>query len=144
MLIGKTFTFSAAHSLPQLPRSHKCHRQHGHNYEVTVHVEGTLDHQNGWVMDYGDFKPFGDWLDAYVDHTNLNDQWQPSTAEVLAAAFAARFIGLVDIPDNARLHSVTVKETPKTYATHVLKDQHLTAIDLSDLTMRSSDVHQIA
>jgi 6-pyruvoyltetrahydropterin/6-carboxytetrahydropterin synthase len=37
--IGKTFRFAAAHRLETLPPSHKCHRTHGHNYDVTITLE---------------------------------------------------------------------------------------------------------
>ena len=34
MEVFKTFTFEAAHSLPNVPTNHKCARLHGHSFRV--------------------------------------------------------------------------------------------------------------
>lgn len=34
--ICRTYRFEAAHHLPMLPETHKCHRLHGHNYKVEM------------------------------------------------------------------------------------------------------------
>lgn len=73
MELRKTFQFEAAHSLPHLPKTHKCRRLHGHSFKVEVVVEGELDRKLGWVMDYADigdaFKPIWEKL----DHNHLNE-----------------------------------------------------------------------
>lgn len=73
MEIFKKFTFEAAHRLPNVPDGHKCGRLHGHSFAVSLHVEGPLEEQLDWVMDFGDiktvFKPILDRLDHYY----LND-----------------------------------------------------------------------
>lgn len=70
--LKKTFQFEAAHSLPKLPPSHKCHRLHGHSFKVDVIVEGECDPELGWLVDYADianaFEPF--W--KQLDHNHLN------------------------------------------------------------------------
>ncbi|MGO8926920.1 MAG: 6-carboxytetrahydropterin synthase QueD [Limisphaerales bacterium] len=67
--LRKTFQFEAAHLLPQLPKSHKCRRLHGHSFQVELAVAGECDPRLGWVMDYADiaqaFKPILDRLDHY-------------------------------------------------------------------------------
>lgn len=47
-------TFSAAHFLT-IP-GHKCERLHGHNYVVTVAVEGPVDPSTGFVVDFAVLK----------------------------------------------------------------------------------------
>ena len=71
--LRKTFQFEAAHLLPQLPKSHKCRRLHGHSFKVEIVVAGECDPSLGWLMDYADissaFKPIWQRLDHYY----LND-----------------------------------------------------------------------
>ena len=42
--------FSAAHFLTL--RGHMCERLHGHNYRLSVTVEGTVDPATGFVVDF--------------------------------------------------------------------------------------------
>ncbi len=73
MELRKTFQFEAAHRLPHLPETHKCHRLHGHSFQAEVVVAGRCDPELGWVMDYADiskaFKPVWEQL----DHRYLNE-----------------------------------------------------------------------
>lgn len=83
--ISKEFRFEAAHSLPHLPRNHKCSRPHGHSYKIEVVCRGEVDADWGWLIDYAEItkivKPF---IEA-LDHRDLN-QVLPgkTTAEELA------------------------------------------------------------
>jgi len=69
MDLRRTFQFEAAHLLPHLPETHKCHRLHGHSFQVEIVVTGDVDPAFGWVMDYADvkaaFKPLWERLDHY-------------------------------------------------------------------------------
>ena len=73
MQLRKTFQFEAAHLLPHLPEDHKCRRLHGHSFKAEIVIEGGVDDQLGWVMDYAAiseaFKPL--WLQ--LDHRYLNE-----------------------------------------------------------------------
>jgi len=73
MEIFKTFTIEAAHRLPNLPSKHKCSRLHGHSFVIEIHIQGDVNENQGWVMDFADisqvFKPIYDRL----DHCYLND-----------------------------------------------------------------------
>lgn len=72
MELRKTFQFEAAHLLPNLPKSHKCRRLHGHSFKVEIVVAGDCDERLGWLMDYAEisrlFKPLWEKL----DHRYLN------------------------------------------------------------------------
>ena len=73
MDIFDTFTFEAAHLLPNTPDGHKCRRLHGHSFRVTLTVSGPVDPETGWVTDFADIEgAFAPLLDR-LDHTYLNE-----------------------------------------------------------------------
>ena len=73
MNVYKTFAIEAARSLPNLPDGHPCQKVHGHSFKVTITVEGDIDQNTGFVMDFSDidsaFKP----IHELIDHSYLND-----------------------------------------------------------------------
>lgn len=73
MELRKTFQFEAAHRLPLLPATHKCHRLHGHSFRVEIAIEGPCDPQLGWVMDYAEIKDAFRPLALQLDHHYLNE-----------------------------------------------------------------------
>ena len=114
--ITKSFHFSAAHSLPALPADHKCHRLHGHNYEVEICVSADKLDEAGMVLDFAVISEVMQPLVDALDHRNLNDFMSfPTTSENLARYFhlicAHKF-------DGAELDWVSVSETPNTKATY--------------------------
>lgn len=115
--ISKEFHLSASHVLNGLRPNHPCGRLHGHNYIIKVTVRGDTLDERGFLLDYNDLKPFGVFLDDHIDHQHLNDVLvgQP-TAENMARVFAETVFDLVDVPDGVSV-SVSVSETPKTWAT---------------------------
>ena len=82
--ISKRFRFEAAHSLPHLPKGHKCRRVHGHSYEFDVVCRGDVD-DRGFVIDYAEISEAVEPIVAMVDHQNLNELFGfYTTAEMLA------------------------------------------------------------
>lgn len=73
MQIFKQFRIEAAHRLPNVPEGHKCARLHGHSFVIELRLEGPLDPQLGWVMDFADVKSAFDPLYRQLDHHYLND-----------------------------------------------------------------------
>ncbi len=71
--LRRSYHFEAAHHLPRTSVSHRCHRRHGHSYEVELRLVGPLDETAGWVLDFAEidsaFAPVRDEL----DHRLLND-----------------------------------------------------------------------
>ena len=65
MDLFKSFTFEAAHRLPNVPEGHKCARLHGHSFNVEIHVSGPVGDDTGWVMDFS-FWPFGVGNDTQI------------------------------------------------------------------------------
>jgi 6-pyruvoyltetrahydropterin/6-carboxytetrahydropterin synthase len=71
--IFKVFTIEAAHRLPHVPEGHKCGRLHGHSFQIEIHVQGPLDPQLGWVIDFADIKAAFRPLEDRLDHRYLNE-----------------------------------------------------------------------
>lgn len=86
MQLRRTFQFEAAHRLPRLAPDHKCARLHGHSFVVEVVVEGEVDPELGWVMDYADIKTAFEPLYRELDHHYLNEipGLENPTSELLA------------------------------------------------------------
>lgn len=115
--IGKTFRFAAAHSLPSLPESHKCHRVHGHNYQVDVVLRSDKLDGHGMVLDYGIIGgSLGVTIKAVLDHRDLNDVLDVEPTAENLARWLHNLIIRVE-PWAGMLHAVTVRETGGTWAT---------------------------
>ena len=86
MEIYKQFVFEAAHRLPKVPDDHKCARLHGHSFKVTIYVNGSIDKDSGWILDFADiakaFKPIYEQLDHH--YLNEIEGLENPTSEVLA------------------------------------------------------------
>jgi 6-pyruvoyltetrahydropterin/6-carboxytetrahydropterin synthase len=115
--ISKQFAFSASHRLDGLRDGHPCGRLHGHNYVVEVRLSSTTLDDTGFILDYGELRPFGEWIDRVLDHQHINDALpliQPS-AENLAAYLRLIVEHEVRLPPGVTV-AVGVSETPKTWA----------------------------
>ncbi|WP_091455063.1 6-carboxytetrahydropterin synthase [Actinokineospora iranica] len=108
--VSQSFGFSASHELRLLPTSHKCRRNHRHNYTVTA----TALVRDG---DHSDLSPLGDYLTSTFDHRLLNEQvdFHP-TSELLAGHLAGWFHGNIKSAMPASLLAMTVSETSSTSA----------------------------
>lgn len=73
MEIFKVFTIEAAHRLPHVPEGHKCGRLHGHSFVIEIHVDGPLDPNLGWVIDFAEIKSAFRPLEDQLDHRYLNE-----------------------------------------------------------------------
>ncbi len=71
--LTRDFTFEAAHLLPRTPEGHKCRRLHGHSFRCEVMVEGEVDPETGWFLDYGDVLDSVEPVRARLDHHYLNE-----------------------------------------------------------------------
>jgi 6-pyruvoyltetrahydropterin/6-carboxytetrahydropterin synthase len=113
MKIVQAFSFEAAHSLPNVLPSHRCHRLHGHSYRVELKLEGPVDPVTGFVVDFFDIeKAFAPVL-ALIDHQYLNEVegLANPTAENIAAWIWQRIK-----PSLPQLSVVTVHETKDCWA----------------------------
>jgi 6-pyruvoyltetrahydropterin/6-carboxytetrahydropterin synthase len=73
MKIVQAFSFEAAHQLPNVPATHRCHNMHGHSYRVELKLDGPVDPFSGFVADFFDIEAaFGPFLQK-LDHHCLNE-----------------------------------------------------------------------
>lgn len=72
MELRKTFRFEASHILPKHPG--KCSRLHGHSWVLHVFVNGKVNKETGFVMDYADISAAVKPLIENLDHKHLG-QW---------------------------------------------------------------------
>lgn len=112
--------FSASHRLENFKG--KCEALHGHNFGVTVAVEGSrLSPENGLLMDFGDLKRETREALAVFDHSHLNDcealAGKNPTSENLAAYLYAELKRRV-APYGVRPAYVTVAERDVQSATY--------------------------
>lgn len=113
-IIQKEFHFEASHRLKGLSEGHVCSRLHGHSYRVIFTLKKTTIDEVGFVRDYRELDAIKEWIDANLDHQDLNTvlHFNP-TAERIAHFLYEKFMD--QIPE---LTAVTVKETEKTSATY--------------------------
>lgn len=109
----------------------KCSRPHGHNYEVTVEIAGSLT-EEGWIVDKGvvtdiidewdhkflveDGDPLIEAFEASGDDDALVILNYPPTAEVMSVMLEEQLRN--ELPDNVSDVSATVRETGELCATH--------------------------
>jgi 6-pyruvoyltetrahydropterin/6-carboxytetrahydropterin synthase len=108
--IRKSFTFEAAHVLPNHPG--KCSRLHGHSYRLEVALEGPL-HQTGPAAGMvEDFEVVSRVVKAAVvnelDHRSLNELLPNPTAENIVVWIWERLA-----PELPTLAELTLWETRK-------------------------------
>lgn len=107
--LERAYRFEAAHFLPKVPSGHKCARMHGHSYEIQVAIEGEVDAERGWLVDFADIDQRAQPLVRQLDHQVLNeiDGLANPTSELLAAWLWQRLAQT--LPE---LVEIVVSETP--------------------------------
>ena len=116
MIIGKTFSFCAAHQLPH--HEGQCKRFHGHNYKLEVQVEGDLElgpeKETGMVLDFGVLTKIVEGVIADYDHRNLNDFLPNPTAEYMLMELSVEIQHR--LPTRSHLKRLKLWETDKCFA----------------------------
>ena len=107
--LERSYRFEAAHFLPKVPPGHKCARMHGHSYQIEVAIEGEIDPERGWVVDFAAIDEHAAPLVRALDHQILNelDGLANPTSELLAAWWGPRLA-----PTLPGLVEIVVSETP--------------------------------
>lgn len=107
--LERSYRFEAAHFLPKVPAGHKCARMHGHSYAIEVVIEGEIDPERGWVVDFAELDEHVGPLVRQLDHQVLNeiDGLPNPTSELLAVWLWQKLA-----PGLGSLVEVVVSETP--------------------------------
>lgn len=95
--------------LPRVAQDHKCRRMHGHSYVITVTVDGDVDAEMGWLIDFTAIDEVVGPVIAQLDHRVLNDidGLDNPTCELLAGWMWRRIAGGLPV-----LAELIVSETP--------------------------------
>lgn len=115
MKILKAFTFDAAHRLPNLPPTHRCSNLHGHTFRVEIHVDGELQPNYDWVVDFGDIKKLVAPVIDELDHSYLNEipGLENPTSENICKYLWSRIHPILPI-----LTRIVVQESPDSAAVY--------------------------
>ncbi len=104
-----TFTVSAAHQIPGYPEP-----LHGHNFTITVAVEGRELDRFGFLLDFYRLREICEEVREGLDHTSLNEteyfRNNPPSAENLARYVAEKVA--TKLPEGIALSYVEVVELP--------------------------------
>lgn len=148
MKITKHFTFEASHVLPKHPG--KCSRLHGHSWKLAVTIDGPVDPETGFVVDYGVVKGLVDEnIISRLDHTHLGQgvahcyqsisdftnqlgmfhpyfghDFYPSSENLCRAIFKLLNPLIQELGKHVRLDSITIDETCTSSATWSRADEH--------------------
>jgi 6-pyruvoyltetrahydropterin/6-carboxytetrahydropterin synthase len=114
-IIGRQFTFAAAHHLDQLPPGHKCSRIHGHTYTVEVQLTAEDLDTADMVCDFSDLDPVSNYIDSTLDHRDLNQVLtiQPSCERIAEHVY---LWCRGNLPAGRLVTAVRVSESSRTWA----------------------------
>ena len=74
MILTRKYTLQAARKLTKIDPEHICANLHGHTFYVTITIEGKINSENDFVMDFFDIdKIFNKFIFNKIDHQYLND-----------------------------------------------------------------------
>lgn len=112
------YQIESARFLPHLPKTHPCSRTHGHSFVIILTLQGPLQPQIGWVMDYHEIDLKMKPLLEQLDHRLLNEVsgLENPTSEILCA-----WIYEKALPGLPILKKVTIKETATTECSYPVK-----------------------
>lgn len=108
-----SFTFAAAHQLDGLPDGHKARRVHGHTWTVEVVLADATLRGPGFVADYAELKPVGEYLKRTLDHRDLSELFDfQTTTDLLAQHFDGWFVAAMAPELGKQLEGVRVWHSP--------------------------------
>ena len=74
MILTRKYAFQGARKLTKINPEHICANLHGHTFHVMIKIEGSLNNENDFVMDFFDIdKIFNKSIFKKIDHQYLND-----------------------------------------------------------------------
>ncbi|WP_050788560.1 MULTISPECIES: 6-carboxytetrahydropterin synthase [Actinomycetes] len=105
-----SFSFAAAHHLANPPATeNKAGRPHGHTFTVEVELTDTELRAPGFVADYAELAPVGEYLKRELDHRDLNALFTfDTTTDALAQHITAWFLAHMPPERGKQLRAVRV------------------------------------
>lgn len=106
IILSRTFTFEAAHSLHFKDGSYEGYKQlHGHSFTGTLLIKGRFSKVDGWLRDFGSLDPVIEKIREKLDHAYLNDLegLESSSLENLCA-----YIFKLIVADVPGLHGIEI------------------------------------
>lgn len=86
ILVGKRFTFAAAHYLPEYEGD--CQNLHGHEWTLDVSIKKRVNRKTGMVVDFSILKKIvQEYIISQFDHSYLNNYFENPTAENMLICF---------------------------------------------------------
>ncbi|OUU52899.1 MAG: hypothetical protein CBC25_02075 [Pelagibacteraceae bacterium TMED65] len=73
MHIFKKYYFDATHFMPNFEKNHDYRKMHGHSYEVTIKLLGSVNKKTNWVIDLEELDILVKPVISLLDHSILND-----------------------------------------------------------------------
>ena len=126
-VLKKKFNFEAAHRLIR-NYSGKCTNNHGHSFEVYLHLEGSELDEKDMLIDFKETKALKQWIDLNLDHASILWEEDPlipelkkhrqklfickknPTSEHIAELILAEAIKLFE-NSRIKVHSIHINET---------------------------------
>lgn len=107
--VFREFVIESARRLPYLPANHPCAAMHGHTFRIQIYVQGPIQCEAGWVMDFADLDRHVQALRGELDHRVLNEVagLENPTTELLA-----RWIWQRLQPSVPGLSRIVIQENP--------------------------------
>lgn len=122
----RSFSFAAAHRLTSVLAELKAARPHGHTFTVEVELADTELRAPGFVADYAELAPLGDYLKRELDHRDLDALFTfDTTTDALAQHITAWFLAHMPPELGKQLQAVHVT-IGVTSATHQIDDEQFT------------------
>ena len=80
-----TIRFESARKLTKVPKEHPCSNLYGLAFKLEIHVEGNVNPETGFVIDFSEIENYFEPLKKKLDHNYLNDikGLENPTSEVL-------------------------------------------------------------
>ncbi|MEC3978915.1 6-pyruvoyl trahydropterin synthase family protein [Amycolatopsis sp. H20-H5] len=123
-----SFSFAAAHHLADLPDfENKAGRPHGHTFTVEVELIDAELRAPGFVADYAELAPVGEYLKRELDHRDLNALFTfDTTTDALAQHITAWFLAHMPPERGKQLHAIHVGLSSATGAHQHVDDESFT------------------
>ena len=65
--------FESARKLTKVPKEHPCSKLYGLAFKLEIHIQGEIDRESGFVLDFNEIEKSFSFIYKQIDHSYLND-----------------------------------------------------------------------